>query len=428
MKQHHRVLGMLAGLSIVTYLDRVCIAVAGPAMQDSLHISPQAWGWVTGVFFLSYGLFEIPTGALGDRIGPRRVLTRIVLWWSAFTSLTAFVTTYPLLLLVRFCFGAGEAGAYPNASIVIARWIPAKNRARAWGIVWMTSQIGAALSPVIVVPLQMRYGWRASFMVFGILGVVWAAVWSWWFRDRPHEMPGITEDEVRDIGAERESVHGGVPWAEALRSPSLWYMTGISVCYVYVFGFFQAWLQTYLVRAHGFTSAALMLSSVPYVVGACANGVGGVVTDRLVHRLGLRAGRRIVGMVGLSVAVVFLVATIFTTSGLWALVFLSLAYAGILAQQPNLCSLTLDVGRRHAGAVFGFGNMASQMASLTSSVAFGYVAEYFGNYNAPFVPMLVTLSLGIYFWSRVDPEREIFAACPEPVFMTPKVAAGAHPA
>jgi ACS family glucarate transporter-like MFS transporter len=130
VKYQHRVLALLSLLSIITYLDRVCIAVAGPRMQDSLHISPQAWGWVTSVFFLSYSAFEIPSGAMGDRIGPRRVLTGIVLWWSIFTSLTGAVSNYFVLLAVRFCFGMGEAGAYPNASVVIARWIPARNRAR----------------------------------------------------------------------------------------------------------------------------------------------------------------------------------------------------------------------------------------------------------------------------------------------------------
>src|SRR5262245_3750923 len=135
---------MLALLSVITYLDRVCIAVAGPRMQDSLGISPQAWGWVTSVFFLSYSAFEIPTGALGDRIGPRKVLTRIVVWWSAFTTLTGAISGYSWLLLVRFCFGMGEAGAYPNSQTVIARWIPASRRARAWGLVWMTS---ARLAP-----------------------------------------------------------------------------------------------------------------------------------------------------------------------------------------------------------------------------------------------------------------------------------------
>jgi ACS family glucarate transporter-like MFS transporter len=133
VKYQHRVLGMLSLLSVITYLDRVCIAVAGPRMQDALHISPEAWGWVTSVFFLSYSAFEIPTGALGDRIGPRRVLTRIVAWWSAFTALTGAVSSYYVLLLVRFCFGAGEAGAYPNAAAVIARWIPVAKRTRAMG-------------------------------------------------------------------------------------------------------------------------------------------------------------------------------------------------------------------------------------------------------------------------------------------------------
>src|SRR5271167_2131921 len=177
MKYQHRVLGLLSLLSIITYLDRVCISVAGPRIQDNLHISPEAWGWVTGVFALSYGLFEIPTGAMGDRIGPRKVLTRIVLWWSVFTSLTGVVSNYFLLLLSRFCFGIGEAGAYPNAAAVLARWIPAKHRARAWGVVWMTSQTGGAISPLLVVPIQARYGWRASFYMFGVLGLIWGGVW-----------------------------------------------------------------------------------------------------------------------------------------------------------------------------------------------------------------------------------------------------------
>ena len=126
MKYQHRVLGMLSLLSVITYLDRVCIAVAGPRMQDALHISPEAWGWVTSVFFLSYSAFEIPTGALGDRIGPRRVLTRDRGMVVAFTTLTGTVSNYYVLLLVRFCFGAGEAGAYPNASAVIGSLDPGR--------------------------------------------------------------------------------------------------------------------------------------------------------------------------------------------------------------------------------------------------------------------------------------------------------------
>src|SRR6187549_784634 len=181
MRYQHRVLGMLSLLAAITYLDRVCIAVAGPRMQDALHISPEAWGWVTSAFFLSYSAFEIPTGALGDRIGPRRVLTRIVLWWSAFTSLTGAVSNYYLLLVTRFAFGAGEAGVFPNASIVVSRWYPASQRASMSGVLLMASQIGGAIAPLLVVPIQIRYGWRASFYLFGVLGVLWSAIWYWWF-------------------------------------------------------------------------------------------------------------------------------------------------------------------------------------------------------------------------------------------------------
>ena len=408
MKYQHRVLGMLSLLSVITYLDRVCIAVAGPRMQDALHISPEAWGWVTSVFFLSYSAFEIPTGALGDRIGPRRVLTRIVAWWSAFTTLTGTVSNYALLLVVRFCFGAGEAGAYPNASVVIGRWFPVRKRTRAWGTVWMTSQVGAALSPLLVVPIQIRYGWRAPFFVFGFLGVVWSVAWYAWFRDSPQEKAGVTEAELREIGPAPKVQPHGMPWATALRIPALWRIAAIGACYVYALGFFQSWLQTYLVRGRGFSEAALVLSSLTYVVGATANGLGGLAGDWMVEHLGLRHGRRLMGMAGLAAAALFLTAAILAPSGRLALVFLSLAYGGVLFQQPTLCALCLDVGRDNGGAVFGFMNTAGNAASALSALVFGYLVGYTGNYNTPFIPMVALLVVGAVLWWQVDPTRELF--------------------
>lgn len=399
---------MLSLLSVITYLDRVCIAVAGPRMQDELHISPEAWGWVTSVFFLSYSAFEIPTGALGDRVGPRRVLTRVVAWWSAFTALTGTVSNYYVLLLMRFCFGAGEAGAYPNASAVIGRWIPIAKRTRAWGIVWMTSQVGAALSPLLVVPIQVRYGWRAPFFVFGLLGVAWSLTWYIWFRDSPHEKDGVSAAELREIGSTPGLQRHGMPWATALRIPALWRIAAIGVCYVYALGFFQSWLQTYLVRGRGFTEAALVLSSLTYAVGATANGLGGLAGDWMVKRHGLRNGRRWLGVAGLSAAALLLIAAIVAPSGNLALVFLSCAYGGILFQQPSLCALCLDVGRRNAGAVFGFMNTAANAASALSAVVFGYLVGYFGNYTAPFLPMVGLLTLGALLWLQVDSTRELF--------------------
>lgn len=408
MKYQHRVLALLSALSVITYLDRVCIGVAGPRMQDALHISPEAWGWVTSVFFISYSAFEIPTGALGDRIGPRKVLTRIVLWWSAFTSLTGAVTSYPLLLLARFCFGIGEAGAYPNVAVVIGRWMPQKRRARAWGTVWMTSQIGAAMSPLLVVPLQAHYGWRASFFVFGFLGIIWGSVWFWWFRDQPAEMPGVSKSERLEISeGEPPHAHAGTPWALLLRSRGLWQITAIMCCYVYSLSFFQSWLQTYLVRGRGFSEHALIWSSLTYVVGAVANILGGFTSDLMVHRFGLRNGRRMVGITGLTFSALFFAATILTKDTTLSLVFLSLAYGGMLFQQPSACVICLDIGRKYAGAVFGFANMTGNGAAALSSVVFGYLVTRFGSYDVPLIPMTAMLALGAVLWFGMDASKVI---------------------
>jgi MFS family permease len=410
MKYQHRVLGLLSALAIITYLDRVCIAVAGPRMQDALHISPQAWGWVMSAFFISYSVFEIPSGILGDRIGPRRVLTRIVLWWSAFTSLTGAVTSYPLLLVVRFCFGAGEAGAYPNIAVVIGRWMPAAHRARTFGVVWMMSQLGGALAPLLVVPIVIHYGWQAAFYLFGSLGVIWSAVWYWWFRDSPAEKPGVSPAEIAEIGRGRAiSHHTGLPWAVTLRSGNLWRVMAIAACYVYALTFFQSWFQTFLVKGRGFSEVSLMLSTLPYLVGAGGNLLGGFTSDWLSRRFGLKNGRRAVGVIGLGVAAGGLLATILTVNNTLTLVFLSLVYGGLTFQQSNMGAVCLDIGGRHSGAILGFMNTAANAAGALSSVVFGYLVAHYGNYTAPLIPMLVALCVGTVLWLTVDATKEVFA-------------------
>ncbi|MGD1090874.1 MAG: MFS transporter [Bryobacteraceae bacterium] len=294
-------------LLVITYLDRVCISVAGPRMQEALHLGPVAWGWVTGIFTISYAAFEIPSGALGDRIGPRRVLTRIVLWWSAFTSLTGMVTGYYPLLLTRFLFGAGEAGAFPNASVAVARWFPFRERGRALGIWLMASQMGGAIAPLLVVPIQEHYGWRASFYVFGILGVAWSVIWYGWFRDSPAEKPGVSQTELEEtrnhLGrAAVAKPHHALPWKTGLLSGNLWAVMGAAFCYVYTYNFFQSWFHTYLVKARGYSENDLLLSSLPFLVGAGANCSGGFASHALVTRLGLKWGRCSIGAASLAIA------------------------------------------------------------------------------------------------------------------------------
>jgi len=407
MKYRHGVLGFLSMLTVITLLDRVCISVAGPRMQEALNIGPAGWGWVTGAFTLSYAAFEIPSGALGDRIGPRRVLTRIVLWWSTFTSLTGTVTGFYPLLLTRFCFGMGEAGAFPNASIAVARWFPTHERGRAFGFTLMSSQLGGAIAPLLVVPIQMRYGWRAPFFVFGGLGVVWSIVWYLWFRDSPSEKAGVTQAELEETRGLVPKAHHGLPWGIALRSGNLWAALGIAACYMYTLYFFQSWFHTYLVKGRGYSENDLLLSTLPFLVGACANCTGGLASQALVRKLGLKWGRRSIGVLGLGSAALFTVAAVLTPQWLLALIFLSLIYGGVTFQQPMMFAVCLDIGGEYAGAVTGVMNTAAQIASFVSSVAFGYLVEHYGNYDVPFYPMVALLAIGTLLWLKVDPTEKL---------------------
>ena len=410
MRYRNRVLGLLSLLLVITYLDRVCISVAGPRIQDDLHLGPAAWGWVTGIFTLAYATFEIPSGALGDRIGPRRVLTRIVLWWSVFTSLTGLAIGYRSLLVTRFLFGAGEAGALPNASVVVSRWFPVEERGRAFGIMLMAAQIGAAVAPLLVVPIQIRYGWRASFYLFGILGTLWAAVWYAWFRDSPAEKSVVPQSELDESPAQVAPIHRSLPWALALRSRNFWAAITLAFCYIYTNGFFISWFHTYLVRGRGYTEKGLLLSSLPFFVAACANLSGGLASHLLVRRVGLRWGRCALGFLGLSVAAASITAVMFTHSALGALVLLSLANGGITFQQPIMFAVCLDIGGTYSGAVVGAINSASATGGFVSALAFGYIVGHTGSYNLPFVPMAALLLLGTWLWLRLDPNEQLIPA------------------
>jgi MFS transporter, ACS family, glucarate transporter len=406
-RQRHRVLGFLILLFAITYIDRVCISVAGPRMQEDLGIDPIGWGWVTAMFTLSYSLFEIPTGLMGDRLGARRVLTRIVLWWSAFTSLTGMVSNHYVLLATRFAFGAGEAGAFPNASIVVSRWFAPSQRASISGVLLMASQIGGAIAPLLVVPIQMRYGWRMSFLVFGAVGAVWAAAWYYWFRDSPADMPGISEAELQEVSTIPPAAGHGFPWRVAFRSRTVQALLITAFCYIYVYSFFQTWFHTFLVNGRGFSESGLLLSAAPYAIAACANLAGGAASDAMVRRWGRTWGRRSLGLLGLGSACVFTVAVMFTQQQWLTMVLLSLIYGGITFQQAGVFGVCLDLGGRHAGAVVGLMNTSAQVGALAGSIAYGYIVARFDSYDAPFIPMAALLLIGMLSWLRIDAAAEL---------------------
>lgn len=240
------------------------------------------------------------------------------------------------------------------------------------------------------------------------LGIAWAIVWYWWFRDSPAEMPAVGRQELTEIGVSSRS-HHPLPWAEAARSTNLWSVMGMAASYGYTLYFFQSGFPTYLVKGRGFSETGLLLSSLPFVVGAAANCGGGFLSDALVRRMGLTWGRRSLGVAGLSCAALFLIASALTEDKTWSLLLLALSYGCITLQQPGVVGVCLDIGGSYAGAVTGAMNTATYVAAFVSSVVYGYIASSYG-YTAPFVPMIVLLMTGAALWFLVDPAVPVIVA------------------
>jgi ACS family glucarate transporter-like MFS transporter len=408
LKQRHQVLFLLSFLSAITYLDRVCISVAGPRIQNAFHLSPVQWGWVGGVFSISYALFEIPSGYLGDRIGARAVLSRIVLWWSCFTALTGVSWNYASLLVTRFLFGVGEAGAGPNACVSLSRWFPLSERARAMGIFLMGAEVGTALTPLFVIPIQQHYGWRASFFVLGLIGVGWVAAWRRGYHDHPSDSPRISPSEVEEIGQTTGNNKHALPWRSALRSRNLWAILLSGLSYRYGIYFFQFWMPTYLVSGRGYTETALLLTTWLFAGGAVANVTGGWASDALVKRLGLKAARRIVPFTGLVISALSLTLTIFVAGKYYLLMLLTLSYCGITFAQAPCWAVCMDVGVRFAGAVSGARNTTSQVGATISSIVFGYMVRSTGSYNIALIPVAVMIAVCAMLCLRIDATQQLF--------------------
>jgi MFS transporter, ACS family, glucarate transporter len=420
MRIRYGVLGLLVLLSIITYMDRVCVSVAGATIQKDLGISPEGWGWVMGVFYLSYGAFEIPSGALGDRYGQRRVLARIVVWWSAFTALTGLMTNYFLLLATRFLFGAGEAGAYPNAAGCVGRWFPQGERARAQSAIWAASRIGGALTPVVLVSLMAAVGWRGAFILFGVVGLVWAVIWYAWYSDDPATHPSITPQEraeiLTDDGTTDRPAHAGAPWGQLLRSRQLWLIMAMYWFYVWGAIFYMTWLSVYLVNGRGADESDLKsYAALPFLLGAAGNLLGGYFSDALTRRYGPGVGRRLLGAGCLAASSMLMAAAASTTEMAAAVVMLAIGFGAMDGMLPAAWALCLDVGGRHAGIVSGAMNSAGQFAGFLCTVLYGYAVTWTGSYDTPLYLIAAMVFVSAVLFLLIDPARPIVCEADSPV-------------
>ncbi len=395
---------------MIMFLDRLCIAVAGPRMQQELNISPRQWGWVIGAFTISYALFEIPSGLLADRIGPRRVLLRIVLWWSGFTALTGAVSGFPSLLAARFLFGAGEAGAFPNCASVVSRWIPSPERARASSVIWVAVNLASAIAPLIIVGIQKTFSWRAAFYIFGSLGVIWAAVWYGVFEDTPSQKRGVSSEERKLIG-EQMLRKTTVPWSRLFRDPNFQLLLLMYHCYCYGAYFFSTWFHTYLQVGRGFTEDEMKFAaSLPFWASMVGILAGGYFSDRLARKYSLRVARCSIGSVTLILSGLALLSATLTRNNWWAVALITIGHGLMDAMLPITWSLCVDLGREHSGAVSAAMNMAGQVGSFISGVGFGYLVQSLGSYDRALMPLAAMLIVSGFFYAAIKPMHAVRGA------------------
>ena len=407
----HVVLALVVAAYMITYMDRVNLASAVPVIQKELGFSMITIGWIFASFRWGYALFQIPGGWLGDRIGGRRALALVVVWWSAFTSLTAFAWNATAMAVFRFFFGMGEAGAFPIATRSLSGWMLPTERGFAQGVTHAASRVGAALTPALVVVLMIRFGWRMPFFVFGFIGLAWAAGWYWYYRDTPTEHRHANPAERRLIEGSVGVRHAGasaVPWRLILRGPSLWTLSLMYFCYGYSIDIYLDWFPKYLNDHRGFNLQQMgVYASLPLLAGAAGDLLGGWASDRWARRSGnLKVARRGVALAGFLLAAVFILPATFTQHPTASVLYSCVAVFGLEVTVGVSWAIPLDIGGDYAGSIASVMNTFGNLGSAVSPILLAYLVGLYG-WNIPFVVCSLLCCAGAMFSLGVNAERKM---------------------
>jgi len=412
------VLALIVAAYMITYMDRVNIASAVPVIQKDMGFSMITIGWIFASFRWGYAFFQIPGGWLGDRIGGRRALALVVVWWSVFTSLTAFAWNATSMGVFRFFFGVGEAGAFPIATRSLSRWMLPTERGFAQGITHAASRLGAALTPALVVMMMIRFGWRAPFFFFGLIGLGWAAVWYWYYRDTPAQHSRINAAErqlIEDSLGVRAAGVRAVPWRQILRSPSLWTLSLMYFCYGYSIDVYLDWFPKYLNEHRGFNLTQMgIYASLPLLAGAAGDLLGGTMSDRYAKRFGnLKVARRVVALAGFVLAGVFILPATFTHSSTASVLYSCVAVFGLEVTVGVSWAIPLDIAGDYAGSVASVMNTFGNLGSAVSPVLLAYLVGLYG-WNMPFLVCAVLCAGGALLSLGINADKKIVWEPPVP--------------
>jgi len=414
-RARYRVVVFAVALAIIQYVDRVCISKAMPSMQRELLFSNLQVGYIFGAFTLAYALFEIPGGWLGDRFGPKKVLMRVVLWWSFFTAATAWAGSALTMIAVRFLFGAGEAGCFPNITKVFTTWLPKEERVRAQSVLWLAARWGGALTPLLVVAvLGLVSSWRRAFELFGALGLVWAYFFYRWFRDNPHEHPSVNEAERRLLAEGVENLassHAKVPWRVFFTSRSAWLLWIQYACMSYVWYFYITWFPTYLDATHGKTLGPVklaVLAGLPLFGGGFGSLIAGFLAAPLTRRVGgVGRARRLLAASGFVAAAGLLLAAVSAPNPYVLAVLIALAGMCNDFVLPCAWGSCMDVGGKFAGTFSGSMNMMGNLGGFLAPIATGYILDRTGSWNLTFYISSTVYLAGAGCWMLLDAETPL---------------------
>ena len=418
-RQRHWLVCLLFLHTVNTYMDRVCISAAKGSMQSDISgLDDQTMGWVFGVFAVGYALFQVPAGWYSDRAGPRIALTVVVVIWSLFTAATGFVYTAIGLLVVRFLFGVGEAGAYPGGTRALYSWLPARERGIGQGIFHSGARIGAAVSLILMPALIVAIGWRATFVANAVLGILWAIVWWRWYRDDPRDHARVNEAEVEHIRAgleEAESSAARVPYVQVVTSANVLLAMFQYAASNVTFFISITWIQPYITDTWGAEYA--QVASIPLLAGAIALwGSGSFVT--WLHQRGWTVlSRRLPAMLGYALGAIGLLLSTQTvqSESVWPFIAtFSIAIFGVEMTLSPSWAFCMDIGGARSGAVSGAMNMVGNLGAALSAVAFPWfvakitvpgLAPELGTASSFFVFAAVLNGLAIVAWLFMNPLR-----------------------
>lgn len=387
--------------TVNTYMDRICISAASELIKSDLGLSNQMMGYIFGIFAFGYALFQIPSGYLADHYGPKKMLSVVVLVWSSFTALTGAAWNAASMLVMRFLFGVGEAGAFPGATRAFYNWIPARERGMANGIFHSGARVGAAMSLFLMPFLIKLVGWRATFLICGLLGIVWVLVWNFWFKNLPRENKDVSESELNYIEsgiAEISPGNGKLPLAVVLTSSNMLLLMFQYMASNITFFISFTWLLPYLTSQWG--KGAEIYAPIPLLFGMFAQWFAGWLTTKI-YSMGFPvSSRKIPAIAGFLIAVVglMLIVVLGGSTPLAFTLLFSVAVFGVEMTISPSWSVCMDIGKEKSGTISATMNMLGNIGSAFSAIIFPF---FVANVTIPWL-VVSTGTANSFF---------VFAAC-----------------